>query len=406
VNAKIKDTRVQLKLTVSIRYLLKFLQSSAGELLVNDSTTLFSILQYVNYLSNRNTLELTENSDIIKFKGVEGVRKMNISAFHKLADLSTLSQLKDLRLFNCREIQDVSCLRNLYKLEISNCSNIRNVNELGEVHDLSLIACPITSISGLTHNYRLKLSLCPDIQDIKPLGNAIHLSTDLIKENTDLSFLTKTKFLILWKPQISDSLSLSHLFQVHLYDCHELIELHGLTTTPCVSLIRCHSLENIATLGKNKMVHIENCPKVINFICLRNIPRVKVVDCLNFYNGNEVENVQFLSISFSDKLKDISMLENMKELSLNSCHNISSLRNLSNISILYIRNCSKIVSFDGLGKPERIVLGQTDYERLKSSKTPLFSLEDYQMEENTQYTRTFLKKKPLRRDSGSQKFFC
>jgi hypothetical protein len=218
-----------------------------------NACNLQEVPHWIEKLNEKPVIRLASNQTIQNFNGfLSHSKRMFITLFDSLSDLTAFTHLKELELFGCGEISEVNCLRNLHRLKLENCPKVSNIQELGNIHHLSLNYCPlITDISRLTDNYRITILGCRNIdRSTISLHRVVHLKTDLyqiymnsLKKRKEVERLKQLKTLSLIIPFHHQTIYMGssifvNLLEISLTRCI-IDDLSPLSGIPVIALTDC-----------------------------------------------------------------------------------------------------------------------------------------------------------------------
>jgi hypothetical protein len=240
-------------------------------------------------------LSIQLNCRVKKFDGPLLQRKLKLSLFPGLNDVTNLSRVQELELRTCGKVRDVNSLGKLTKLVIDFCEQVVDVSHLGNIPDLTIVSCPgIRDVSALQNNKVLNITSCANISpQTARFENVVSLKTDILQSYENTKYLKKTKSLELknYKEGKIFLPATTETIHVHLYHVHQPIDLTHFSQLKSVSLksfwgdlsplltvehitLTVFYGDSLEGLGQNKMVKIQHCAPVTNVSALKSVPRV------------------------------------------------------------------------------------------------------------------------------------
>lgn len=233
----------------------------------------------------------------------------------------------DLSDFQGEVLSELSSLENLRSLRLSNCKSIEklNVSMFPKLETLQLSHFSIDQLSGLTHLDKLEtleITDCPEIQEI------------------DLSGLSKLKILTLNginKANLQGIGDLKDLEELRCLDAPSIakIPLFGLTNLKVLELfnLNVEELEGLHTLSNLRALHLKNCPKLQN------------LDVKNL----DLTEILLVSLNLK-KIQGFNKLKNLNKLIINNCNDLekvdlSSCGTLERLTLLSLAG-AEILGFD------------------------------------------------------------
>ena len=122
------------------------------------------------------------------------VRELDSQYCPKVRDVGALGKVYKLSIGgdykNLASYEGIEALSNLHELKIS-CSTITDVSPLTNIHNLTLYNCPnLTDISSLSSVQKLTVFLCQGIIDVDALHTVPDLTLDYCHSITDVSRLS------------------------------------------------------------------------------------------------------------------------------------------------------------------------------------------------------------------------
>jgi len=232
---------------------LHLLSNKKDITITNSKCTDFSVLKNIEYLEINNS-----NVSLISFTGV---RTLILFDFMFLRDLSTLSNIEDLTLHYCHNVEDITPLANIRTLNLIYCRLIINVAPLANVHKLYLRSCNgILDVSPLCKVYDLTLDTCVGIEDVSALGGVHNLKITRCPVN-DFSALGTVYNLYI------ESLTLD--------DVSALGSVHTLT------LDSCGNVDDVSPLSQVQKLTLSSCNNIRDISALRSVPKLNIIDCPN-----------------------------------------------------------------------------------------------------------------------------
>lgn len=226
---------------------------------------------------------------------------------YTLRGYQILETVKDISLDSC-DIADVSMMKKARSVELSNLSQLQDVSSLANVKELTLVNCrEIKDISMLEKVKAIHLSSLPAIKSYESIEHHPNLtiSCDQSKDNMDTlkKFCSAVKNLSLKQIDFSAFVpllpSFSRLMDLFISDNDEEFELQGCEDIHTVQLDFCSKIRSTKGLGRNRNVIIIGCDQMSDVSHLANVPIVTIRRC--------------------SKLIDVSCLVNVPKLKISSC---------------------------------------------------------------------------------------
>ncbi|XP_059644383.1 disease resistance protein L6-like [Cornus florida] len=300
-------------------------------------------------LMNLKELHLCLCSKLLKIP--EGIGKLakletltlsNISISILPMELGALSQLKELNVDNCKQLQCLPTLpSSLIMLDIQSGESMKRLPDLSNLmnlFELRLYCLELTEIQGLG---RLELLIFLDVSGCKKL-----CMLEGLEQLRSLRYLT-TK----WCESLETLPALSNLKKLRKLDTKECKNLKGIR-----GLDRLESLENLNISGC-----MSNSEMLENYCCgLESLKSLKMLDlssCIALERLPDLSNLEMLEelkLDQCQKLHEIESLEalkSLKMLDLSSCISLERLPDLSNLEMLEKLNlaqCQKLHDIEGL----------------------------------------------------------
>lgn len=213
---------------------------------------------------------------------------LKFAQFHQCCfdDLVALRHVKDLIFYQCNGrgfqnvrvlssvcklvfneinvLEDVSSLGEIKDLRIARCFKIKGINKLGRVHRLHIEDYGANSLEGLGQgNFELLLSGFSKKIDYSPLRSIYKLTLKNCISLVDGRDLTNVQHLsIVNCRNFEDTSALGKVKRLDLVDCNNLKRLVELEDVPYIHLERCDELEDIKCLGKQQSLIIIDCKKL------------------------------------------------------------------------------------------------------------------------------------------------
>jgi hypothetical protein len=390
---KIRYPKLQLQICIYDDLLpdgLKKLLSTDCQSIILDATHLHCVPSWVQLISMKQKIRLLRgNAHVKNFEGLERekgehIRRLYITNFSQLNDVSHLKCLQHLVLDKCPAVVDVNCLSTIFGLTLRNCQQITDVSPLGRVHSLTLHHCHgILDISSLTHNYSLTILTCSRISGTTAnFVGVVRLVTDLIfdhessssalQANKCMKFLTTSSiyndnklFIPLSLHTVSicyfKNLDLSNfccLFKVS-FSYFTNIDLTPLFSVSMVELCD-NGLKTCQGLGGNRWVRLHCCHDMEDYSSLANVPTV-ILSKVPIHNY------------------DLIHFQNCQDISLINCSNTTSLVGLENVPVVSVHCCG--LNAMVVGNRQKIVL-DIGYEKLLAPKSDWQTVYDTTREEH------------------------
>ena len=300
-----------------------------------------------NKLSNLKSLKLSECKKLTNVSELENLTQftsLNLSGCQSLADVSglgNLTQLTSLKLSRCELLSDVSglgSLTHLTSLVLSGCESLSDVSALGSLNQLTsldLSSCKslsdVSVLGSLNQLTSLDLSSCKSLSDVSVLGSLNQLTS------LDLSLCESLS-------DVSALGSLNQLTSLDLSSCKSLSDvsvLGSLTQLTSLNLYGCESLSDVSALGSlNQLTSL-------NLSMCKSLSDVSALDSLN--------QLASLNLSRCKSLSDVSALGSLNQLSslnLSSCKSlsdVSGLGSLNQLTSLDFSSCISLPDVSALG---------------------------------------------------------
>ena len=135
-----------------------------------------------------------------------------------LVDVTFLSRVHTLELWNMAGVTDVSALSSVHTLTLKKMPGVTDVSALSSVHTLTLWYMPgVTDVSALSSVHTVSLDNMAGVTDVSALKDVHTLTLSWMKRVTDVSALSKVHTLTLWKmPGVTDVSALSSVHTLTL----------------------------------------------------------------------------------------------------------------------------------------------------------------------------------------------
>ncbi|XP_042520989.1 disease resistance protein RUN1-like [Macadamia integrifolia] len=229
----------------------------------------------------------------------------------KLADFSSLKNLREIKLSNCKKLEEIRGLGETESLEdflMYECDNIESFPELpSTLARLEVGKCfslqKLPDLSSLKNLKELKIYDCKKLEEIRGLGGTIFLKKlslyecDIIESLSELplalSDLNVGNCVSLQK--LPDFSTLKNLRELRLRNCKKLEEIRGLGGSGSLEEFSVHECDTI-----------ESLPKLPSTLA-----RLDVVNCISL-----------------QKLPSLSNLKNLRETCLFKCKKLEEIRGL------------------------------------------------------------------------------
>ncbi|XP_059649500.1 disease resistance protein RPV1-like isoform X2 [Cornus florida] len=257
-------------------------------------------------------------------------------------ELGALSQLTELTIRNCIELQCLSTLpSSLIILRLEHCLSIKRFPYLPNLKNLS----------------ELKLKGCSGLMEIQGLGR-LELLIDLdVSECESLETL----------PDLSNLKKLRKLYAEQSYKLKEIRGLDRLESLKILNLSYCTALERIPDLSRLtnlEVLALFKCEKLNKILGLEELKLLRFLD-LSMCRALErlpdlsrLTNLRELQLCYGEKLSGIGGFEELKLLTLlnlswcTALEMIPDLSRLTNLVELRLCNCEKLSEIWGLEKLE------------------------------------------------------
>eukprot|EP01040_Poterioochromonas_malhamensis_P004272 gene4272-4578_t len=265
-------------------------------------------IQNINSLSQLEKLYIYKCHEIADISALKDVKDIMISWNHNIRDFSCFGKQETLRFsgYSCN-IADVSMMNKAWSVQLKDLSHLKDVSSLANVKELKIINCKeIEDISMLDKVRALHLSILPAVRKYDCLEQHPNLTISCYKGQGNMDILTKlrgaVKNLYLNRTDFSVFVhlpSFSRLMLLSISDNDEELELQGCEDIHTIQLHYCTKITTTKGLGRNREVDILLCDELIVVSHLANVPIV--------------------TISYCSKLIDVSCLSNVPRLKVSSC---------------------------------------------------------------------------------------
>ena len=152
------------------------------------------------------------------------LEKLTLWYCFNLRDVSNLGYVRELELSGCRKVRDVGALGKVYRLLIGgdyeNPVSYEGIEALSNVHELGISNCTITDVSPLSNIHNLTLWDCPNLTDISPLSSVQKLKLGFCQGIIDVDALHTVSDLTLHScHSITDVSRLSSVPKLKIINC-------------------------------------------------------------------------------------------------------------------------------------------------------------------------------------------
>ncbi len=215
-----------------------------------------------------------KNMDISLFNNVNSI---NIEDYY-ITDLSSLTNIKEIYLFECKNVSDISMFSKISTCSLISCNNIVDISPLKDVKNLTIL-------------------YCSNVTDFSSLGNQDYLS---ISSNalTDVSNFYRIKNVNLgWCNHITDFSPLGNVEKLSINYCNCITTATGLGNVPELSITSCKNLIDISSLGNHISLNLYDCPGITNVSNLKNVSTL-IIAKTNITDISGLTNVDRLDITW------------------------------------------------------------------------------------------------------------
>jgi Leucine-rich repeat (LRR) protein len=325
------------------------------------------LFHVVRNQQNLSLVSLSSLDGIQNFKSIEALNLHQCEEVKDFTPLYSLKQLVSLRISYSPNLKTLNLanFKNLTSLTLSGCINLKSVNFTGteRLTSLTIYACDklsdISSLSNLTQLKVLYIIGCPEIKDLEPLAGLTQLtSLDMsycpqISDLQPLSNLTQLKWLSLSKCfGVRDLGPLKGLAQLvilkllHCYQIKDLSPLAGLTKLDSLFLSNCSNLVPLKSLAQLSLLFLRECPDLSDLLPLADLTQLTTLvlsHCPQVSKISPLANLSRLNfLHLSDScLKDLTPLAGLTQLrtlALVFCPEIDDLSPLKHLTKLKIYN--------------------------------------------------------------------
>ena len=306
---------------------------------------------------NLENITLTDCKSIVSFKHLKDLHNLKTLNLHGIVVEMMIMEDND---YDYNSIQYITQLETIH-LSLNSTSNIVFMDRLTNLTDIDLATCNninnLEPLRNLTKLKYLNLEECGSIQSIEPLKNLLNLQ----------------------HLNISNYELLYHLIDLQILEItteHPSINLISLKKLR----IKCQKitfLEPLRYLVNIEYLDLTFCQKIISLEPLRNLINMKY---LNLLHGHEIisleplsnlVNIEKLYLYDYNKITSLEPLKNLIKLiilNLTECsqiENLEPLQNLINLKKLILRRCFKILDYTPLCSLKTIdVIYTTRHESL------------------------------------------
>ncbi len=364
----------------------------------------FLNLDLLQQLHSLQFLKIEHCSNTTVLPQFKGIKKVHLSNFMRLSDISGLRGVEDVTLINCQLVHRVEDLHDTMFLHLEDCRRIRDFSCLGKQQRLILVNCSIHDIKFLANIPDLRLQGCSGVTDITPLKKVSSLKLIECNGITNIDGLQETKCMVIERcfnisiyplsnlpirklclrsQGIQDLSSFSSLQELvlhtcnyvvnismlgnlqylHLEECKNITSLQGLGSVRKLVVIGLEQLQNLDGLSGekgNQYVVISRCALIRDFSALQDVRNVEILCCPLFHSFEEVSRVKILTVRMCSKVVNLTGLTtNLQILKVMNCKELKSLEGLKDVPCIEISDCenlSDISSFSQCSKTTRVVL--------------------------------------------------
>ncbi|CAI0421317.1 unnamed protein product [Linum tenue] len=304
-------------------------------------------------------------TEITGFDTLQSLEELDISyctSIQKLSGLSTLKNLKNLRIWSGRqltEMEELDLLESLERLELHRCTSMKklpNLCHLKKLNCLSISECrSLTStedcgIDGLNSLQRLNISWCTSILKLPNLCGLTKLTNmDIIgcTKVTEVMGLERLESLVRLKlndcasiVRLPDLSALKNLTLLNISGCTQLTEVTGL-----------ESLESLQVLAMSRCKSVSKLPDLSILEYLRYLNISKCTQLKEVIGVERLEWLELLAMSHCKSIKqlsDLSGLKYLKHLDIRQCRRLTEIKGLQELKSLEVLGVHDPISAPGL----------------------------------------------------------
>ena len=281
-----------------------------------------------------------------------------------------LTDVTQLRLYDCRQINDLTPLAgltNLTSLELLSLPQISDLAPLAGLvglMSLGLSHCSqisdLTPLASITNLTTLDLNGCPQVSDLTPLVGLINLTTLWLSGYSRLSDLA---------PLVGST----NLTRLYLYDGSSRSiwnrDYNYSTNSILLDLRGCPQpwdLTALASLTNLTSLFIDDCPQLTDLTPLAgltNVTQLKLYDCRQINDLTPLAGLTNLTslklerCSLINDLTPLAGLTNLTSLFIDGCSQLTDLKplaGLTNLTRLYLHNCPQLNDLTPLASLARL----------------------------------------------------
>ena len=321
-----------------------------------------------------------------------------------IKNLSSLNQLKELRITESSTIEELSFPSSITTIELIGCHQLHeyiNMMEL-KLNYLEISQSDaLTRLSFPTSLNKVVIQKCKNMESIPNLKEISGLKELKIDECSSLQSLTLPTSLT--KIDITKCKNLTEIPNIHELQIRfrDLLPYYYNLKQPLVPLSlsklkaqgwNCEEIKNLNQLSIIDLQFI-NCSYLTNIDCPSTVTYLELNGCRGISKINNLEklNVEMLKIAYCSSIKTLKlpkklsklvMYDNtniqldklkkipLKVLYLDSMEHLKSIEIPSVLTRLQIKDCENIVSIEGLSKAPILELHLVNFEKLKSLTIP------------------------------------
>ncbi|CAI0421115.1 unnamed protein product [Linum tenue] len=304
-------------------------------------------------------------TEITGFDTLQSLEELDISyctSIQKLSGLSTLKNLKNLRIWSGRqltEMEELDLLESLERLELHRCTSMKklpNLCHLKKLNCLSISECrSLTStedcgIDGLNSLQRLNISWCTSILKLPNLCGLTKLT------NMDIIGCTKVT-------EVMGLERLESLVRLKLNDCASIVRLPDLSAlknltllniSGCTQLTEVTGLESLESLQVLAMSRCKSVSKLPDLSILEYLRYLNISKCTQLKEVIGVERLEWLELLAMSQCKsikqlpDLSGLKYLKHLDIRQCRRLTEIKGLQELKSLEVLGVHDPISAPGL----------------------------------------------------------
>jgi Leucine-rich repeat (LRR) protein len=226
------------------------------------------------------------------------------------------------------EISGIDARRLLQSVDVlsKHLSSLEGFQHLTNLKELQLSDCwqieDLKPLANLTHLTRLSLAGCWKIRDLEPLANL-----------TQLTFLDLTGCINI--QDLSPLQHLTHLTDLNLTECvnvADITPLAHLTHLTHLDLMRCEQIQDLTSLKQLEQLaslNLSGCWQIENLAPIADLTQLTLLDLARSWHISDLRplsnlrQLTLLNISFCERIKDLGPLEDLPNLKRLELYGIS-----------------------------------------------------------------------------------